>query len=268
MRMFKYVLKRLALMVFVFLAILTMCFVLIKLLPVIDAQQFGKDMKLIQQRREALGYNKPILVQYGIFLKKSLLGGDWGISESLYRGQDVWNVFITKLPATLLVNIYAMIFSVPLGILLGIYAALKKNKWQDYTISTLVMVFISVPAYVYALLLQFLLGFKWKLFPLQMKSGTDWLSWAMFVSVVPAVLSLGFGSVASLARFVRAELSEVLTSDFMLLARTKGLTRRQATIRHAMRNSMVPVFPMILGEFVGILGGSFVIEKIFGVPGV
>ena len=268
MRMFKYVLKRLALMVFVFLAILTMCFVLIKLLPVIDAQQFVKDMKLIQQRREALGYNKPILVQYGIFLKKSLLGGDWGISESLYRGQDVWNVFITKLPATLLVNIYAMIFSVPLGILLGIYAALKKNKWQDYTISTLVMVFISVPAYVYALLLQFLLGFKWKLFPLQMKSGTDWLSWAMFVSVVPAVLSLGFGSVASLARFVRAELSEVLTSDFMLLARTKGLTRRQATIRHAMRNSMVPVFPMILGEFVGILGGSFVIEKIFGVPGV
>ena len=225
-------------------------------------------MKLIQQRREALGYNKPILVQYGIFLKKSLLGGDWGISESLYRGQDVWSVFITKLPATLLVNIYAMIFSVPLGILLGIYAALKKNKWQDYTISTLVMVFISVPAYVYALLLQFLLGFKWKLFPLQMKSGTDWLSWAMFVSVVPAVLSLGFGSVASLARFVRAELSEVLTSDFMLLARTKGLTRRQATIRHAMRNSMVPVFPMILGEFVGILGGSFVIEKIFGVPGV
>lgn len=67
---------------------------------------------------------------------------------------------------------------------------------------------------------------------------------------------------------MRAELSEVLTSDFMLLARTKGLTRSQATIRHAMRNSMVPVFPMILGEFVGILGGSLIIETIFGVPGV
>ena len=79
------------------------------------------------------------------------------------------------------------------------------------------------------------------------------------MSTAPA---LAFGSIASLARYVR-ELSEVLTSDFMLLARTKGLTRSQATIRHAMRNSMVPVFPMILGEFVGILGGSLIIETIF-----
>ena len=225
-------------------------------------------MNLILRRREALGYNKPILVQFGIFLQKSLFGGDWGISETLYRGQEVWAVFISKLPATLLVNIYSVIFSVPLGLMLGIYAALKKNKWQDYLISTLVMVFISVPSYVYALLVQYLLCFKLRLFPLQMNSGTDWLSWSMFLSVIPAVLSLGFGSIAGLARYTRAELSEVLTSDFMLLARTKGLTRGQATVRHALRNSMVPIFPMILGEFIGILGGSFVIEKIFGVPGV
>ncbi len=268
MYMLKYVLKRIALMVGVFFAILTMCFVLVKLLPMTDAQQFGKDMKLIMQRREALGYNKPILVQYGIFLKKSLFEGDWGISETLYRGQEVWSIFTSKLPATLLVNIYSLLFSVPMGLVLGVYAALKKNRWQDYLISTLVMLFISVPSYVYALLVQYLLGFKLKLFPLQMNSGTDWLSWSMFVSVVPAVLSLAFGSIAGLARYTRAELSEVLTSDFMLLARTKGLTRGQATVRHALRNSMVPIFPMILGEFIGILGGSFVIEKIFGVPGV
>lgn len=266
--MFKYVLKRIALMFFVLFVILTMCFVLVKLLPVIDATQFGKDMNLIRQRREALGYNKPILVQYGIFLKRSVLGGDWGISEALYRGQDVWAVFVSKIPATLMVNIYSMIFSVPLGLLLGIYAALKKNKWQDYVISTVIMVCISVPSYVYALLVQYLLCFKLKLFPLQMNSGTDWFTLPMFLSVVPAVLALGFSSIASLARYTRAELSEVLTSDFMLLARTKGLTRAQATVRHALRNSMVPVFPIILGEFVGILSGSLVIEKIFGIPGV
>ena len=266
--MFKYVLKRIALMFFVLFVILTMCFVLVKLLPVIDANQFGKDMNLIKQRREALGYNKPILVQYGIFLKRSLLGGDWGISEALYRGQDVWSVFVSKIPATLMVNIYSMIFSVPLGLLLGIYAALKKNKWQDYVISTAIMVCISVPSYVYALLVQYLLCFKLKWFPLQMNSGTDWFTLPMFLSVVPAVLSLGFGSISSMARYTRAELSEVLTSDFMLLARTKGLTRAQATVRHALRNSMVPVFPIILGEFVGILSGSLIIEKIFGIPGV
>ena len=236
MYMFKYVCKRLVLMVGVFLAILTMCFVLVKLLPLTDAQQFGKDMTLILQRREALGYNK--------------------------------SIFVSKLPATLLVNIYSVVFSVPLGLLLGIYAALKKNRWQDYLISTLIMVFISVPAYVYALLVQYVLCFKMRLFPLQMNSGTEWLTWSMFLSVVPAVLSLSFGSIASLARSTRAELAEVLTNDFMLLARTKGLTRGQATVRHALRNSMVPIFPLILGEFIGILGGSFVIEKIFGVPGV
>lgn len=266
--MFKYVLKRIALMFFVFFCILTICFVLVKLLPMTDAQQFGKDANLILQRREALGYNKPILVQYGIFLRKSILGNNWGIGETMYPAQEVWAVFTSKLPATMLVNIYSMLFSVPLGLLLGIYAALKKNKWQDYTISTLVMVFISVPRYVYALLVQYLLCFKLRLFPLQMNAGTDYFTWSMFLSIIPAVLSLGFGSIAGLARYTRAELSEVLTSDFMLLARTKGLTRSQATVRHALRNSMVPVFPMILGEFVGILSGSLVIEKIFGIPGV
>jgi ABC-type dipeptide/oligopeptide/nickel transport system permease component len=266
--MFKYVLKRIALMIFVFFVILTMCFVLVKLLPQTEATQFGKDANLIQQRREALGYNKPILVQYGIFLKRSVVGGDWGISETLYRGQEVWDVFISKIPATLMVNVYSMVLSVPLGLLLGIYAALKKNKWQDHVISTLVMLFISVPSYVYALLLQYLLCFKLKLFPLQMNSGHDYFSWSMFVSVVPAVLSLAFGTIASLTRYTRAELSEVLTSDFMLLARTKGLTHGQATVRHALRNSMVPVFPIILGEFVSILSGSLIIEQIFGIPGV
>ena len=266
--MFKYVMKRIALMFFVLFVILTMCFILVKLLPVIDAVQFGKDMNMILQRREALGYNKPLLVQLWIFFQKSIFGGDWGISEALYRGQEVWSVFVGKLPATIMVNIYSMLFSVPTGLILGIYAALKKNKWQDHAISFLVVVFISVPSYVYALLVQYVLCFKLDLFPLQMNPGSDYLSWSMFLSVIPPVLSLAFGSIAGLARYVRAELSEVLTSDFMLLARTKGLTRSQATVRHALRNSMVPVFPMILGEFVAILSGSLIIEKIFGVPGV
>ena len=264
----KYICKRIALMIFVFFTILTICFVLVKLLPTTEAEQFGKDMNLILQRRKALGYDKPILIQYLIFLQKSVLGGDWGISEELYRGQEVWSIFTSKLPATILVNVYSMIFSVPLGLALGTYAALKKNKWQDHVLSTAVMIFISVPSFVYALLIQYFLGFKLQLFPLQMDSGTDYFSWSMFKSVIPAVISLGFSSVAGFTRSVRAELSEVLTSDFMLLARTKGLTRAQATVRHAFRNSMVPIFPMILGEFVAILSGSLIIEKIFGVPGV
>lgn len=266
--MVKYVIRRVLLMLMVFMIIISMCFVLVKLLPDKPAEQFGKDQQLIEMRREALGYNKPLIEQYWIFIQRSLIGGDWGVSETLYTGKDVWEVFMSKMPATVMVNVYTMIFAVPLGLLFGIYAALKKNKWQDHFISTAVMIFVSVPSYVYAFLVQWLLCFKLQWFPFQMKSGYDYFSWDMFVSVVPAVLSLGFGTVAGLTRYVRAELTEVLTSDFLLLARTKGLSRSQTTVRHALRNAMVPVFPMILGEFIGIMSGSLIIEQIFGIPGV
>ena len=266
--MVKYVIKRILLMLMVFLIIISMCFVLVKLLPSKPAEQFGKDMALIEMRRELLGYNKPLIEQYVIFIQRSLIGMDWGISETLYIGQDVWTKFMEKMPATVTVNLYTMFFSVPLGLMFGIYAALKKNKWQDHVISTAVMIFVSVPSYVYAFLVQYFLCFKWQLFPFQMKAGYDYLSWDTFVSLVPAILSLGFGTIAGLTRYVRAELTEVLTSDFLLLARTKGLSRAQTTVRHALRNAMVPIFPMILGEFIGIMGGSLIIAGIFGIPGV
>ena len=266
--MFKYVCKRILLMLMVFLVIISICFVLVKLLPSKPAEQFGKDMQLIEMRRELLGYNKPLIEQYGIFLRRTIFGGDWGISETLYVGQDVWSKFMEKMPATVVVNVYTMLFSVPLGLMFGIYAALKKNKWQDHLISTAVMIFVSVPSYVYAFLVQYFLCFKLQWFPFQMKAGYDYLSWETFVSLVPAIMSLGFGTIAGLTRYVRAELTEVLTSDFLLLARTKGLSRAQTTVRHALRNAMVPIFPMILGEFIGIMSGSLIIENIFGIPGV
>ena len=268
LHMIKYVIKRILLMLMVFMIIISVCFVLVKLLPSKPAEQFGKDMALIEMRRELLGYNKPLIEQYFIFVQRSLIGMDWGISETLYTGQDVWTKFMEKMPATVIVNVYTMIFAVPLGLMFGIYAALKKNKWQDHFISTAVMVFVSVPSYVYAFLVQYFLCFKLQWFPFQMKAGYDYLSWDTFVSLVPAILSLGFGTIAGLTRYVRAELTEVLTSDFLLLARTKGLSRAQTTVRHAMRNAMVPIFPMILGEFIGIMGGSLIIENIFGIPGV
>ena len=264
----RYTIKRVLLMLMVFFIIISICFILIKLLPSKPAEQFGKDKNMVEMRRKALGYDKPLAVQYLIFIQKSLLGGDWGMSEVRYLGSNVWDVFMEKMPATVMVNVYTMLFAVPLGLLLGIYAALKKNKWQDHVISTGVMVFISVPSYVYAFLVQYFLCYKLQLFDFQIKSGRDFLSWSMFVSMIPAIISLGFGTIAGLARYTRAELTEVLTSEYLLLARTKGLSRSQTTVRHALRNSMVPIFPMILGEFIGIIGGSIIIEQIFGVPGV
>lgn len=266
--MFKYVVKRVLLMIVTLFIILSMCFIFVKLLPNIPTQQFGKDMALIAARREQLGYNKPLIEQYGIFITRTLLGGNWGVSETLYTGQDVMDKFIEKLPPTMMINLYSMFISVPLGILFGIYAALKKNKWQDHFISTAVMILVSVPSYVYAFLVQYILCFRLGWFPMLMDAGTNYFSWSMFKSMLPAVFSLAFGTIAGLTRFTRAELTEVLTSDYLLLARTKGLTKAQTTVRHALRNAMVPIFPMILGEFIGIISGSLIIESIFGVPGV
>ena len=268
--MTKYVIKRVLLMFLTLFLIMTICFVLIKLLPLPAIKEMGRDVQLVLARREKMGYDKPIMVQYYLFLKNLLTGWDWGVGEQMYTGRDVWTVMMQKLPYTVLVNLYSILMAIPLGLGFGIYAALRKNKWQDHVISTMVMVFISVPSYVYAFIVQYLFCFKLGWFPLTLESldSASLFSWPMFRSMMPAIMSLGFGVVAGLTRYTRAELSEVLTGDYKLLARTKGLTKGQAISRHALRNAMVVILPMIIGEFIGILGGSLIIEKIFGIPGV
>lgn len=224
--------------------------------------------EIIEKRREAMGYNKSYIVQFGLFLKNVVTEWDWGISDNqIYFGKDVAKLFASKLPITMIVNLYSIIWSIPVGIALGIWAALKKNKLTDHLISTLTMVCISVPSFVYAFLVQYILSYKLQLFPFVLQEG-NYFSWEVFKSMVPAILSLSFGVIAGFTRVTRAELTEVLTSEFMLLARTKGLTRTQATIRHAMKNCMVVILPSIFGEFIGIMSGSLIIEQIFSIQGV
>ena len=372
MYMLKYTIKRILLMLMVFLVITTMCFVLVKLLPSAPADQFGKDKALIEARRELLGYNEPILKQYqyywfgrtsytfyeldangnkvilkegnktvyeqvpktdsegnivyltdadGAYVNKDgkvttdpleyvtiyvdkvdpetgkkvpvyvtktvydkskvpegreyvkknvggIIRGYFGVSEAMYIGRDVWDIFVSKIPYTMAVNLYSIFISIPLGLMLGIIAALKKNKLADHIISTGVMVFVSVPSFIYAFLVLYLLYFKLGWVEATMDATQGAWSWRAFATMIPAILSMSFGSIAGFARYTRAELSEVLTNEFMFLARTKGLTKAQATLRHAMRNAGVVIFPMILGEFIGILSGSLIIEQMFGIPGV
>jgi ABC-type dipeptide/oligopeptide/nickel transport system permease component len=249
-----------------------MSFVLIKMLPMEMPQSQGQQARIEEARREALGYNKPIMEQLWIYTKNIVTEWDWGTSWKIEKMHGVGEVIASRLPPTVIINVYSLLFSIPLGILLGIFAAIKKNRWQDQLISVLIMLFISVPSYVYAFLVQYLFGYKLGWFPLQIAAladaGNSWFSFTMFHSMVLPVLSLSFGDVAGLARFTRAELTEQLSSEYMLLARTKGLTRSQATVRHALKNAMVPILPSIISMFVGVLGGSIVIEKIFGVPGI
>ncbi|MGI6715247.1 MAG: ABC transporter permease [Bacilli bacterium] len=228
---------------------------------------------LIKARWEALGYNKPIIVQYGIYLRNIFTKFDFGTSWKIALTTPAVEVMGSRILPTVIVNLYSLILSIPVGISLGIYAAIKKNKWQDHLISTVVIIFVSVPSYVYAFLVQYVFYFKLRWVPTNVMysladAGGSYFTAKMFSSLILPVLALSFGEIAGLTRFTRAELSETLTSEYMLLARTKGLTRGQATTRHALKNAMVPIFPMLIASFIGILGGSMIIEQIFSIPGV
>ena len=285
MYMFKYVTKRLGLMLFTFLIIFTMCFTLIKLLPIPTNALPGQDPEIVMKTLEGRGWitnirpaangtydydRVPILIQFGNYIKRIFTKGDFGIVTTYgeYMNMNIWEVFVDHLPPTILINIYSTLIGVPIGLGLGILAALKKNKWQDQLINVIIILLISMPSIVLALLLQYVFCFKLGWFPLTMSTSNEYFTWEVFHSMIPAVFALCLSSIAGYARFTRAELSEVLTGEFMLLARTKGLTKRQAIMRHAMRNSMVVIFPSILSEFISVLSGSLIIEKMFGINGV
>ena len=287
--------KRLGLMLFTFTIIIVMCFILIKLLPIHVNVGPDQDPLIAYKQLEGRGWitnirqegngvytfdRVPILIQLGTYVKKIFTAGDFGIATTYgeYLNQPVWDVFVRKLPPTILINIYSTLIGVPIGLGLGILAALKKNKWQDQVINVFIILLISIPSIILAIMIQYFLCFKLNWFPLTMNTFKDYktwgefseifFNWEMFRSMLPAVFALSLGSIAGYARYTRAELSEVLTGEFMLLARTKGLTKSQAIYRHAMRNSMVVIFPSILSEFISVLSGSLIIESMFAIPGV
>lgn len=278
-----YVIKRILLMIFSFLVILTICFFLIRLLPINMEAGPGKDPEIFKKILQAYGRDQPLLTQYGLFWKTlfyPFYTDENGVVQELSRFGYSWNIvymgrpdqmLLERFPPTVIINVYSIIISIPIGIGLGVFMALHKNKWQDHLLSILIMVFISVPSFVYAFIVQYIFAYKLGWLPTIMPSlgvGQTWFSPDIQAGMIMPVLAMCFGSIAGFGRYTRAELTEVLTSDFMLLARTKGLTKGQATMRHAFRNSLVPIFPMILGEFISVLSGSVIIEKVFGIPGV
>ena len=276
--MFRYVMKRIGLMLITFIILVIIMFVLMKMLPDAYEPPFGTDPNQWEAVRVREGYDKPILVQFGMWIRNifspelDIHGaqlGRWGYS--FYENRDVGKVLATRIPETVKINLVPFLISIPLGITLGIVAALKKNKPTDHIISFFVVLFISVPSFVIAVLLQYLFVYKWQILdhafvlPASQAAGNLWGS--ISSRILPTIV-LSTGTVAGWTRTLRAELTEVITSEFMLLAKSKGLSTRQVTIRHAVRNAFVPFAPSIIGGFVALMGGSLVIEQVFRVPGI
>jgi oligopeptide transport system permease protein len=210
----------------------------------------------------------PIAKQYLSWVRNVAFDWNWGYSTRVSVNTPVFEILAVRIPVTMQLNLIALFFYIPIGFGLGIVAALRKNTWLDNLISFGVMIFISVPSFVVMTLLLLVFGYMLEWVPTQFPANDIQDFWIQFRGLILPVMGLSFGSIAGLTRLTRAELTEVLTSEFLLLARTKGLTKRQAVIRHAMRNSMVPLVPSIIGSFVGLLSGSIIIEMIYSVPGV
>lgn len=291
--MWKYVLKRIGLALVTTVIILTLTFILMKMLPFQmpvgnDRTKYSYFMTQVSEglvmtsRRELpkMGdylwyyseeriyfYEVPIMKQYFSWVKNILTDWNWGTSTYISPNVGAIAIIGERLPVSISINIFSVIFSVPLGILLGIWAALKKNKPTDHIISTGVMIFISIPSFVLITFFILIFGYMTHLVPTQWPAASAPTSEKVLGYFIP-VLCLSFGSICGYARFTRAELCEVMSSEYLLLARTKGLTRRQAILRHALRNAMVPIVPSILAEFIGVLSGSMILENLYGIPGI
>lgn len=265
--MLKYTLQRFLAMLLTLFIIVSLGFMVIRLMPggmYDDEVDMTTEQRQIREAKYHL--DKPIPVQYLYFLKGVITKWDWGVSLNLSVNVPVWDVLKAKIPITLYINFFSLLISIPLGIAFGIAAAVKKNGIIDYGVSLLVVLFISVPSFVFGTLLQYFVAFKAAAFPIIYDSTATGL--AKLHSLTLPILALSLSPIARVTRYLRAELAETLNSDFMLLARTKGLTSFQTTLRHGIRNSLLPLCNILIPMFTHIMGGSLVIETIFAIPGM
>jgi len=281
--MLKYTLQRLVAALITFLVSMMVIFVLVNMLPIdlmqhlvdLGPQAEGEAMpgwtRAVTQHTvdtimERFGWDRPLPVQFGRMLL-NYLQFDFGISLVVRQNVPVVDVMATHLPVTMQLNFFAIFLIFPMGLFFGITTALLKNSAYDHIASTFVIVFISMPGFVIASLLQYFIAFRLGWFPIIL-APVEHLSWARFHSMILPILAISFGPIAHMARVMRAELTEAITSDYMLLARSKGQSYRQSIIHHAFRNASVPLTATFLWAFIGMLWGSLVVEIIFAIPGI
>jgi len=257
----RYIVKRVLVAAVTLLAITFLLFLLMDLLPgsPFNNEKLNEAQKALLEHK--YGLDKPFFVRYWIYLT-NLLHGDFGISYVIAVDQPVANMMTTRLPITIRMGMQAMLIGVVVGLTLGIIAALKKNTWIDTVATVCSVIGFSVPAYVFALFLVFFVAFKTGWFPIRFA-----IDQPVFSSILPT-LSLSAYIIATMARYARSEMIECLSSDYIILAKAKGINERKVIVRHALRNTLVPIITVLSPLMIGLITGSVVVEQIFGVPGL
>jgi len=257
----KYTLKRILTSFLTLLAILFVLFLLMQLMP---GSPFN-DEKLSSDQRELLyakyGLDQPVIVQFFRYAV-NMLRGDLGVSYNISKNTPISQLIQTRLPISIGIGGAAVTIGAVIGLLLGLLAALKHDTIWDSLATIISVIGVSVPSYVFALALSYFFGFKLRWFPMLFSTKTLYAS-----SVLPSI-SLSMFTMASIARFTRSEMLEVLGSDYMLLAESKGISGSALIFRHALRNALIPIITVLAPLVVDLMTGSLVVEKIFSIPGV
>ncbi|MFL6977173.1 ABC transporter permease [Bacillus subtilis] len=257
--MARYMMKRFWAMAATILVITTLTFVLMKVIPGSPFNEERGTNEAVQKNLEAYYHlDDPLIFQYIIYLK-SIITFDFG--PSIKKPSDSVNDMLERgFPVSFELGMTAIVIAVISGLVLGVIAALRRNGFLDYAAMSLAVLGISIPNFILATLLIQQFAVNLKLFPAA--------TWTSPIHMVLPTVALAVGPMAIIARLTRSSMVEVLTQDYIRTAKAKGLSPFKIIVKHALRNALMPVITVLGTLVASILTGSFVIEKIFAIPGM
>lgn len=259
--MWKYVLKRLIMMIFVVLGVAIMIFTIMHFTPGDPAEIIlgsSATPEQVEALRESMGLNDSFLKQLGTFLLDTFVRFDFG--TSYITKTSIAAEFLTRMPRTLLIAVVCIILSTIVGIPLGVIAAVKQDKWQDTLSIGVSLLGVSIPGFWLCLMLVLLFSVKLGWLPAYGIGGFEYY-------ILPCVGN-SVSIIAINARQTRSAMLDVIRSDYVTTALAKGVSQRSVIYRHALPNALIPIITVIGGSFAGALGGTVIIETIFSIPGI
>lgn len=259
--MLKFILKRMVMAIFTIWAIITIVFFMIRLKPGDPMAADSKQLKgqALENFKKYYGLDKPLIVQYGKYLKNLFFHFDFGYSM-VDSGKNVIKTIGKYAPVSASYGSIALVIQLMVGIPLGILAAFKRDTWIDKLLSVMILIGICLPFFVFASLVQyfFCVVLKWfKVF-----------SWGTFGGYFMPALALSFGGIATYCKYTRNSTLSVIGEDYIVTAKAKGVTKMALTFKHVLRNSLIPIITMVPPAVLGIFVGGLVTERIFSIPGL
>jgi hypothetical protein len=258
--MLRKIIERLLLSIPILFGVILLIFIMLRIVPgdpITTMLGEHVDLRTIEKIKVEMGLDKPLYIQFFKYIV-NILRGDFGTSYRLNR--NVSKIIIEAFPNTLKLALSSALFAWILGISTGIISAIYKNKFIDRLFMTGALMGVSMPIFMLALGLQYLLAFKFPIFPV---SGYD----SILSMILPAI-ALGWNSAGSIARMTRSNLVEVLREDYIRTARAKGLNEADVIIFHALKNALLPIVTMMALQLSSMLSGAVITESIFGIAGV